>query len=853
MKLTKPVAIALVTASVGVVLAQRRAGGVDYLSPDLRARVETLKSEASWATRDREVLAARLATLWEWANAYSLTGGVIPGEFPQSTANANRSLRQLPDGGAQTPIGQISNFIARYTREFQIKDENPNALGTLTLSEKGPFRAGELVTIDQTYTVGELPMVEGGGIILGRRQAADLQVNDPSKAGYLTIRSSNPKARFEIQDPRGPGPRLLIRNPMTFRLHGTSLEKGETITIRYGDKSGGGPGMRMQSSSNDHVAFTIVLDLEGKGWPLAPAWPWVEVIGDEEIRYVNAIVPSVVEPGERFTLVVRSEDRWKNLSSAKAGKMEVLLDGQAFRAIASGSPAVLELDDVSIAKEGVHRFTVRSADGDLQGLSNPIRVEKNPANRIYWGETHGHTAFAEGQGSPDGYFKFGRDVARLDFLALSEHDTWMDDFEWNHLKEMVRKYRIPGKFTTILSFEWTSRFAYGGHHNVFFRDVPNRLRVPNQNAPLLNELYEGLRAENDTDDVLVIPHAHQPGDWSNSDNELERLVEIQSGHGTFDWFGSKYLDNGYRIGFVGASDNHGGHPGYSGIGNQQLGGLAAALAQENSAEAIFDSLRKRATYATTGERIILDTTLNGARMGEAQADSERRKIEARVNGTAPIDAVDVIKNGEIVYSKRYLETDLEDNTQLQLSFEASTRVHGERYVPRGSRVWKGVISAKGAKIIGYENPWHHNPATYSTSLEGGKLHFGLNTRGRSSSILLKLRGATAKTEIVVDMEQTRELRGSGGYQREVLTLPANTQTFRLGDLRSDIDRREYKALEQTDALSAQLIPAGASLDADFSYTDQDAPQPGDYYYLRVRQVDGAMAWSSPFWVGEEKR
>jgi len=29
------------------------------------------------------------------------------------------------------------------------------------------------------------------------------------------------------------------------------------------------------------------------------------------------------------------------------------------------------------------------------------------------------------------------------------------------------------------------------------------------------------------------------------------------------------------------------------------------------------------------------------------------------------------------------------------------------------------------------------------------------------------------------------------------------------------------------------------------------PQHGDYYYLRVTQLDGARAWSSSIWVGGE--
>ena len=832
---------------MGALIAQDR--GEDYLSPGLRERVEALKVEAPQSSADAGVLAARLATLWEWANAYSLTGGPVPGGFPQLTANANRGLRRLPAGGAQLPIDQISGFIAQFTREFQIKDESPEALGSLKLSSNGPFRAGEFVTISQTYTVGEMPMAPGGGIVVGRSRPGGLQTAGPDSHGYVTVRSSNPVARFAPVNPWGAWGSFETRDVIAFRLAGATLAKGETVTVTFGDRTGGGPGLKLQSSSNDRVVFKTFVDLEGKGWLLTPRWPSFEVVGEEEIRFINAIAPSVVDPGEEFVLAIRSEDRFRNLASGKTPALEVLLNGRTLRQVPAGSAAMHEVDGLRIDSPGVFRLQVRSADSALRGSSNPVRVVRDPSRRIYWGETHGHTGFAEGQGSPDGYFLFGRDVARLDFLSLSEHDIWMDDFEWRTLQEMVEKYRVPGKFTTILGFEWTSRLRYGGHHNVFFRDTPGRLRVPNQKAPLLDELYAGLRKGNDLDDVLVVPHAHQPGDWTNSDPDIERLVEIQSGHGTFDWFGNKYLENGYRVGFIGASDNHAGHPGYSGMTNRQLGGLAAVLASENTSDAVFDALRRCATYATTGERIALDVTLNGAEMGTQQAHSPARTIHCTVNGTAPIDAIDVVKNGTVAYTRRYLQTEVAGDAVVQVSFESSTEVIGRRQVPRGDRPWSGEISVEGAEIIGFDEPWFRNPATYSARLEGGRLRFGMHTRGRPTAFSLRLRGAGADTRVVVDLAGTRECSGSGGYQRTPQRLPASRHEFRLGDLGGDAARREYRVLEHTDALSVQLVPSGAAIDQDFTYTDRDDTMPGDYYYVRVRQIDGAMAWSSPFWVG----
>ena len=169
----------------------------DYLTPELRERVETLKLEAPESTEDVAVLSDRLDTLWQWANAYSLTGGPVPDVFPQLLANANRSLRGL-GGGATIPMPRVSEFIRLYTREFQIKDEHPGAVGTLTLDPPGPFRAGDQVTVRLTYTVGTLGMAEGGGILVRGARRTGIQAEDPAGRNYVTVETSNPDATLTV-------------------------------------------------------------------------------------------------------------------------------------------------------------------------------------------------------------------------------------------------------------------------------------------------------------------------------------------------------------------------------------------------------------------------------------------------------------------------------------------------------------------------------------------------------------------------------------------------------------------------------------------------------------------------------
>ena len=52
-----------------------------------------------------------------------------------------------------------------------------------------------------------------------------------------------------------------------------------------------------------------------------------------------------------------------------------------------------------------------------------------------------------------------------------------------------------------------------------------------------------------------------------------------------------------------------------------------------------------------------------------------------------------------------------------------------------------------------------------------------------------------------------------------------------------------------DGILLRRIVTDGVRDVRFSYTDEDDPNQGDYYYVRVRQANDAMAWSSPIWVG----
>lgn len=829
---------------------------------NLSRQVEKLIADVGRETTSAANVFRRTDTLWDWTNRFAMDGGVVPADLPLTVALVRFAEA---DGGEVDLPPAIDLYLEahlerldQYVRELALKESDPQAIGELRMSTPGPLIAGAAATVEQTYIVGSRGLAPGGGFLVGKSGTGNEtrpQNLNPAGDNFVSLRSSNPASTFEPLQVEWNGVHSHVpgKRPLPgFRLSGSALEPGEVVTFTYGGESSS---FRVPVFSSDQLLLPVYVDIDGSGTYLTPELPGIEVVGEPEVHAVRILAPSVVAVGEAFGITVRSEDRAINRSSGAIPAYEVLLEDDTIARIEAAHGALSVAEGLAIETPGVHRIEVRSVEGSLHATSNPIRVELEPEERIYWGDTHGHTGLAEGTGSARAFFEYASRDARLDFATLSEHDIWMDDREWLDLQELTREFTEEGRFVGIVGYEWTAFRNRGGHHNVFFRDPASR-RVPVQEATRLPDLYRQLHAMYEPDEVLVIPHAHRAADWTRSDPELEKLVELYSVHGSFEWFANRYLQSGFELGFVAASDDHHAKPGLAPAplsSVSQPGGLAAVVAPELSRDALFSALRNLSSYATSGQRILLAATINGAGMGTRQASAERREIRVSVSGTAPIDSIDVVRDGEIILSKRYLTAPLRSHCWLQVSLESSSEALGEQVDnPRGYRLWEGTLEVEGARVVSVEAPGVDNPLREQViQLDPGSrdgVRFRILTRGRADSFLVELDGADSSTVLKFHLEETTEL-GSAPGLRSAARIAAADFAIRLGQLDAGRFHHELPVGPHPDRLSLQVVDPRSALDREVQFVDFDGVSDGDYYYVRVTQLDGGRAWSSPFWVG----
>ncbi|MEA3399745.1 MAG: DUF3604 domain-containing protein [Armatimonadota bacterium] len=483
----------------------------------------------------------------------------------------------------------------------------------------------------------------------------------------------------------------------------------------------------------------------------------IERLIDPQVASLRVVTDSSAAAGSRVAVTVQARNATGATATAGEGSVPLVLRGPGGHAKAgevelSGGLGHAEIE---LPEPGVYRVEALMSE-ELWAVSDPVEVaDREPQRRLYWGDIHSHIRERRAQATisdadelmgpatVDAALAWARDVAGVHFASVTDHDLKLTELEWEETIAACDEVTEDGRFVAFPGYEWGDSRGMAmnyGHRQVVYRSgeiaggeqVP-LLRCCEQPTHTAPGLYAGLREAVSLEDVLVVPHHTARGggntwmNWDYFDPELERCCEIYSIWGSSEMMGEPYpiryiatggyfgtaearghhlqdgLARGCRFGFTGGSESHDGRPARPLIHGRELiaesdqlwpPGITGVWAERLSRDAVFDALRARRCYGTTGARIIVRFSLGDAAMGEEVAAEQ---LSAPVELTAEAIGTAAIRRCELVRSNQVIDAASSGNEHLTAQFMDGSRPHpGDFYYLRitqadGEMAWASPI------------------------------------------------------------------------------------------------------------------------------------------------------------------
>ena len=740
-------------------------------------------------------------------------------------------------------------------------DEDPSLYGHVALSPRGDFVARSIQTFTLTYTVGRYGIDDTGSIRVVFRffgDWGDLQTQDPAAHNYVTAHC-NTDSRVSVVYSKTGHQRPWFRS-LTVRLHGGYLREGDTITIIFGDKSGGSPGMKMQSFCESGFEFKVLADVCATGHyvPLAET-PYVSIVPGPPHVW-KAILPTLRQPGEEFQFGLKAEDKWGNPTPLADGffRLESDLPIENLPAtieFPTGQRA-LTIEGLRVDQPASGYVRVLDRDGAMVAEAGPLVIKEGCSG--YWGDLHGQSGETIGLTTARQYFDFARNKSFLDVSSHQANDFQVNKAFWSYLNELTEEFHQDGRFVVFPGYEWSGNTAVGGDRNVFYRHerrpifrsshalLSDRSDL-DSDATTAQELFDALQEE----DCVV--YAHVGGRYADTaqahDGRLETAMEIHSAWGTFEWLLTDGFALGHRCGVVCNSDGHKGRPGASYPGVSVFGaygGLTCFLTESLSRDGIFECLRRRHHYGTTGCRMHMEvkvtfdspatlfeqdpkivndpatTQTNTVMMGDIVAtEADTAQLEIILQAHAPILEIE-IRNGINVVERIQPHNVSAEDRRIRVTWS------GAEYRGRGRQTnWIGNAHFEECTINRMEkiNAW--NPERQLDLTDSSTVTFDAITTGNFGGFDVWLRDRAIGAMVV----QTNH----GALDVELDQLGGDEVILDAGGLQRKLSARRLPERMEVRTFEGDVEVA----------LDKSGDNP---LWICVTTEDGFQAWSSPIFV-----
>ena len=496
--------------------------------------------------------------------------------------------------------------------------------------------------------------------------------------------------------------------------------------------------------------------------------------------------------------------------------------------------------------------------------------------KVYWGDLHTHF-----QNIEIGDYLLNEAKKNIDFcVVLCYPFFWIDKYGlsietvrqreeflriWERLKELSKSHYEKGKFTTFLGYEWHGNRTYYGDHNVIYFSEDN----PLDDSWDLPTLYKNMSKRK----AFVIPHHtaylknNRSKDWRFFDERMSPVTEIFSSHGCSESIDTPYplmnadmgpgvsggtlidgLNKRYRIGVIGSNDGEG-LPGRWGLGR------AAVLAKECTRESIWEAISNRRTYATTGDRIIVDFDINGYKMGSVIREKLNKvDVSFWIKGGYAIDRVELIKNGYVydtyIHSGKWEKEFSSDKFKVKFDVGWGSNFVEKNMWDINIQIRNGIFESiekcftlPGQKILFNKKSIIAQLTTNTKGQFGDRQGFIVEIKGSPlTELSVKIGGIRIKKKIKellknsflfpMIKEAEKKIKENFGIDK---FLAGNPDVFFHNARKIKIHR---------------AIPEEGYTIAH-SFENVKIEKHHSYMYLRIYQLNGQMAWTSPIWVNKK--
>ena len=504
----------------------------------------------------------------------------------------------------------------------------------------------------------------------------------------------------------------------------------------------------------------------------------------------------------------------------------------------------------SCAARGSRRSAQLRSDGRKEArrwvpdAPRPERYQVQAAGQtyhLYWGDLHRHSLVSRctsgDEPSLEDFYRYAWDVDEYDFWAVTDHAENSTAYQWWSIQKIADLLHVPGRFVPLYGFEWTS--ADHGHQNVIYGDVARGAPIfsafaAGSTAP--DGLWRGL-AEHPEFPAITIPH--HPGsamvhnDWDYHDSRYSRLVEVfQACRGNYEsevcfrpysdgtasgTFMIDGLHRGHRFGLVASSDH--------GHGASYVAVLARSLTRGD----VFEGLWSRRTCAATTRDVFVDLRLGPHLMGSDVEWAGPRALRVYASGYTELARVDILRDGEVVHVLRG-EPDLSPgHRRVDLRVEwgkaaTTTRWDGRLTVGGGRLVLPGHVGPEVTEMDEHTVAWQHVTHSFGEP-------YGAQRGGVEVSVC-----GPGDAQVSIDCAGRTVRIGLAELAERLATGPFVPDGGCAGEGVGELSLQP--------AVGALLGLGVREVDVGF----RDESSAAAFYYARVFQADGELAWSSPIWV-----